>query len=140
MQASKLPTNVETLFASLLAEHRFRICEPERSGSFDQMCQRAESDNLSVRFVRDRGEEFLEIGHGGEWYSTDLVQFTLLGGEPTGKPSDIQEDASFVNAHFNEIEALFNPQNLTNTLQRLHDIRAKKIRIMFPNALVQDCE
>jgi hypothetical protein len=135
MSYEPLPAIVGNLFRKLANECGMTIAEPMCSGSFDQLLQNADSKTLSIRFVRDRGDEFLEVGDGSEWFSADLVRLVLLGGQPRDAPTDLQNDAHFVSQHFAEIEGMFSEKNRDDTIRRLTDMRMKKVRCMFPTAV-----
>ena len=90
---------------------------------------------MSIRFVRDRGDEFLEVGCGTEWFSPDLVRLVLLGGHPQDARTDLQTDASFLQQHFAEIEPLFSAERRNETLRRLSEMGIRKARCMFPAAI-----
>lgn len=138
MKDDHLPAIVTTLFKTLADQHGLQIGQPERSGAFDQLVQPADAKNLSIRFVRDRGDEFLEVGCETKWFSPDLVRLVLLGGEPQDVPADLQKDAFFLQQHFDEIERLFSVENRNETLRRLSDMRMKKARRMFPDAIADN--
>ncbi len=138
MSYDHLPRYVGTLFQDLADEHGLQVREPQRSGSFDQLVQVAEGENLSIRFVRDRGDEFLEIGCGTGWFSPDLVRLVLLGGQPQDAPADLEKDASFLRQHFDAIERLFSADNRDDTLRRLTEMRIEKARCMFPDAITDN--
>jgi hypothetical protein len=135
MNYNHLPSSVAALFEKLADEHGLHVGQPECSGSFDQLVQVAEAENLSIRFVRDRGDEVLEVGYKTNWFSPELMRLVLLGGEPQDMPADLQKDASFLGKNFDEIKRLFSAENRPETLQRLHDMRMKKARCMFPDSI-----
>ena len=140
MNYEHLPLSVGTLFQQLSDERDLQIREPTRSGSFDQLLQIADAKTLSIRFVRDRGDEFLEVGSGNQWFSPDLVRLVLLGGQPQDAPADLQNDASFLYQHFVEIERMFSSANRDDTIMRLTDMRMNKARCMFPNAIADNSD
>lgn len=133
MSTNDVPASVAALFQQLANKHGLSVEQPERSGSFDQLLQVAEATNLSVRFVRDRGDKFLEVGSRADWFSPDLVQLVLFGGQPKDVPVDLQQDVDFLINHFDEIERLFQPQNRPQTINQLKELEKAKVRCMFPS-------
>jgi hypothetical protein len=133
MTTRHAPPSVISLFQALAARSKVSIGQPARTGSFDQLVQVANARDVNIRFVRDRGDEFLEIGEGNEWFSVDLVRLVLLGGDPKDIAPQLDEDISFLTQHFDVIEQIFDTSNRQLTLQKLRDIRTRKIRCMFPD-------
>jgi hypothetical protein len=140
MSSNDVPAIVARLFHQLADQHGLSVGQPERSGSFDQLMQVAEAKNVCIRFIRDRGDEFLEVGSGTEWFSPDLVRLVLLGGQPKDVPADLWQDVDFLTQRFDEVDHLFQPQNRLQTIKQLRDMRMAKARCMFPNAVIDGNE
>ena len=84
------------------------------------------SETLKLRFVRDRGQLFLDFqGAGqtetGHWYSADLLR-RLVTGERLA-PAELDPPyAAFLQSHIGDIEGLFGEGRLSETLQKLHQL------------------
>ena len=92
-----------------------------------------ESRILRLRFIRDRGQLFLDMHgllskRGDDWYSVDVVQRMLTGKQAISAELG-EQYASFLNAHLDDIEALFAAERLeetTGTLRKLEHLRAQE--------------
>lgn len=135
MTNTEIPAIVSSLFRYFGRKRGFLVTQPALSGAFDQMVQSAVATHVTIRFVRDRGNGFLEVGKEPHWFSPDLLRLMLQGGEPVDAPENMQEHVSFLTAHITEIETSFSPENRAETLRRLTELSKKKGRIMFPNEL-----
>ena len=133
MASTEIPAVVSSLFRYLGRERGFLVTQPQLAGAFDQMVQSAAATHVTIRFVRDRGDAFLEVGKEPHWFSPDSLRLMLQAGEPVDAPENIQEDVPFLIEHLTEIENSFRPANRPETLRRLTELRKKKGRIMFPN-------
>ncbi len=133
MTSTEIPAVVSSLFRYLGRKRGFLVTQPQLSGAFDQRVQSAEATHVTIRFVRDRGDAFLEVGKEPHWFSPDSLRLMLQGGEPVDAPEDLQEDVSFLTAHLTQIETSFSPENRPETLRHLTELGKKKGRIMFPN-------
>jgi hypothetical protein len=114
---------------------RYRIVGSELSTSFggDAVLTVA-SDALRMRFVRDRGQLFLDVQRPdatatGAWYSTDLICRIITGKR---QETAILDSASidFVRSNLAEIESLFDIERVEateRTLRKLKNLRSKEI-------------
>jgi len=92
------------------------------------------SDALRMRFVRDRGQLFMDfqsIHHESEkdWYSIDVVQ-RLVTGERQASAELNEGYVAFLHDHLDDIERLFATQRLRETvmaLQKLERARANEL-------------
>jgi hypothetical protein len=94
-----------------------------------------ESAALRMRFTRDRDQLFLEIQplqakNKNDWYSTDLL-YRLLEGGPCRKALLDKETAQFVENNIKEIEKLFQPANLDDTVKKLKELKRIRAKELF---------
>jgi len=134
VENSDAPSVVKDLFSELVKKQGFRPVVSNQIESFDQISLVLSSDTFDVRFVRDRGAEFLEIGCETEWFSIELVRTAAFGGQLQDLPVDIEGEALFVSSHLAQIRQLFEPDQRNQTLCCLEELRKKKTRIMFPDS------
>jgi hypothetical protein len=95
----------------LWSDGRYRITDSEVTTHFggDSLVV-ISSDQMRLRFVRDRGQLFLDFqppwaGPKSDWYSVDLVR-RLLDGQRQ-ESAESKDHVEFVREHFAEIESLF---------------------------------
>jgi hypothetical protein len=122
-------------YCSFLWDGRYRFVESEVSPSFGgQASLLISSDALSLRFVRDRGQLFLDFQepnpkNAKEWYSADLVRWIISGNDP-GTSLLSPEFGEFLQAHFREIESRFGTVDIwpdvKNRLKEVRRLRDKK--------------
>ena len=115
---------------------RYRIAESQIAPSFGGDAYLViSSESLRLRFVRDRGQLFLDFQEGdavpkGDWYSIDLVR-RLITGERQDTAELGEDYAVFLRYSFPEIESRFaNVELVSDTKRQLHDlerIRAKEL-------------
>jgi hypothetical protein len=93
-----------------------------------------ESGSLRMRFVRDRGQLFLDFQEPAAtgkdvWYSIDLVRHLLTGVRQ--ESAELNEDyAQFLGGSLTDIERLFSDEAIPETkrqLQNLKRVRAKEL-------------
>lgn len=120
----------------LWAQGRYRFVDSGAAASFGgDAYVTIESDSLRMRFVRDRGQIFLDFQECGAapkdvWYSIDLVRRLLTG--QRSESAELDEDyAQFLKDTLPEIERMFaDESNIFETkrqLQNLKRIRAKEL-------------
>ncbi len=119
-------------YCSFLYErNRFRFVDSMVSDAFggDSLLVLA-SEELQLRFVRDRGQLFLDFrtarqkGDKG-WYSIDLVR-QLITGEREYHSLMNEENARFLKENLDTIEQLFSERNIKDTLSSLKELRRKR--------------
>lgn len=115
---------------------RFRITgsEVSTSNGGDALLI-VESDVLRLRFVRDRGQLFLDFqpvvtDRPKEWYSVDLVRRLLLGQRETSALLD-ESYASFIHDELPEIESRFAQVRWPETHSELRKIQKVRAKEMF---------
>lgn len=94
-----------------------------------------ESEGLRLRFVRDRGQLFLDFQPSaakldGEWFSIDLIRRLQTGQREESAELD-ESYASFVREHLPEIEHEFSPQEWPSTHAKLKKLKAKRAKELF---------
>lgn len=114
---------------------RFRIVDSDVSGSFGDAYLVVSSAALRLRFVRDRGQLFLDLQPASarrtaEWYSVDLV-YRMLTGRRMRSAELNEEYVTFVREHLPDLQSRFADEESfkgTNAeLQRLKKLRAKEM-------------
>jgi hypothetical protein len=94
-----------------------------------------ESSSLRLRFLRKRGQLFLDVqepgaGEDARWYSIDIVR-RLLTGERMASAELSADYAQFLRLHLSDIEARFSDQSARpetkRRLDELEQIRAKEL-------------
>lgn len=86
-----------------------------------------ESSSLRMRFLRERGQLFLEVqepgaGENAQWYSIDIVR-RLLTGERMASAELSADYANFLRLHLSDIEARFSGQSVrAETKRRLDEL------------------
>jgi hypothetical protein len=120
----------------LWADARYRITDSEVTTSFggDSWLTIA-SEALQMRFVRDRGQLFLEFREAdargkAAWYSIDLFR-RLITGERQASAELDEGYATFLRQHLVEIESLFSEERLPETRKRLHDLMRLRSKELF---------
>ncbi len=115
----------------LYDRNRFRFVDSMVSDAFggDSLLVLA-SEKLQLRFVRDRGQLFLDFRPAQQksdkgWYSIDLVR-QLITGESDYHSLMDEENAGFLKENLETIEQLFSERNVEDTLSRLKELRRKR--------------
>ena len=94
-----------------------------------------ESTGLRIRFVRDRGEVFVDVGPVFEekWYFLDDVLELLEGRAklPVTAPADLDDLSKRFEADFSQIESLFIGSNYADTKNKLESLRQIRAKEMF---------
>jgi hypothetical protein len=122
----------------LWAEARYRIVDSEMATGFGDTCLIVGSERLRLRFVRDRGQLYLEFQaaqarddrwHDSDdtWYDIDLVQELLTGTRPASAELDA-DHAAFLERNLQEIESRFadHRPETEHQLEKLRRARAQK--------------
>jgi hypothetical protein len=115
---------------------RYRIIDSAVSSSFGgDAYLTISSDEVRIRFVRDRGQLFLDLQPANpdkrEWYSIDLVR-RLITGERLDSAELDAGYANFLRDSFAEIESRFaDPERFPSTEAELRKLKRKRSREMF---------
>lgn len=84
---------------------------------------------IYVRFIKDRGEFWCEIGHAGEWYFAEDV-FTLIGVASVSKNTDlinyIQEMVALIKANITSVFQAFSEKNVKNTQIKIKTLATRR--------------
>jgi hypothetical protein len=133
-----------TLILAFIAAHlgflwdgaRYRITgsEVSTSNGGDALLL-VESDELRLRFVRDRGQLFLDFqpsfsSPDREWFSIDLVRRLQTGHREESAELD-GGYASFLQEHLQEIEHQFGADEWPATSASLKKLKAKRAKELF---------
>jgi hypothetical protein len=121
----------------LWASARYRIVDSMVSTRFggDAFLVVA-SDGLRLRFVRDKGQLFLEVqppwaAKTAEWHSVDLV-YRLIIGQRQESAELSEEYAAFMQARLPEIESMFSSkESFKVTRVKLEELKSLRAKEMF---------
>ena len=124
-------------YCSFLYENnRFKFVDSRVASSFggDAFLVLA-SDSLKIRFVRDRGQLFLDfqsLQHGKEadWFSIDVLH-RLVTGEKQESAELTGDYASFLRENLEEIESRFSSDRLTDTVKELRKLEQTRAKELF---------
>jgi len=122
-------------FCSFLwAGSRYRIVDSAVSPSFGgDAWVTVASDELRLRFVRDRGQLMLDVqgpADGKDWYSIDLLRRLITGERQDSALLDAGY-AAFLREHLARIESLFFPEEAAETRSRLRELKRKRAKELF---------
>jgi len=124
-------------FAFLWKDGRYRITDSLVSTSFGGDAYLViSSDVLRLRFVRDRGQIFLDFQESwatkkAEWYSVDLVQ-RLMTGERQNTAEVNAETVLFVRDRLADIESRFGVKDeFRETKTALNALKKARAKEMF---------
>lgn len=127
---------IATHMGYLWRDARFRIAGSEVATSFGgDALLLVESQELRLRFVRDRAQLFLDIqpaslGASDDWYSIDLVRRLFLG-QPEDSAVLDPSYAEFLGESLDEVEARFAGERWRETRAALKKLKAKRARELF---------
>lgn len=120
----------------LWVEGGYRFADSNTTSSFGNAYVVVSSPTLRMRFVRDRGQLFLDFQEAyasekSPWYSIDLVRRLLTGARQT--TAELSEDyAIFLQASLREIEERFsNEKALSETKRQLEDLKRMRAKELF---------
>lgn len=102
---------------------------------FGNFCIELTSTNqVNIRFIRDRGTFWCEVGRDGEWYFIEDV-FRLIGTDYVADKSEVNEFLSYMLVmlikNINEVMNLFDIQNIADTHVRIKKIATERALGMF---------
>lgn len=109
-------------------------CIDEKSDSGNALLVLVTAD-LQLRFVRDRGQLFLElrsrhVSSDAEWFSLDLVQ-QLLTDEIDDQTPLGDSRVNFLERHFADISKAFAGDQARATSFRLHELARARAKRLF---------
>ncbi|MEH3088994.1 MAG: hypothetical protein PGN24_05080 [Microbacterium arborescens] len=125
----------EAHLSFLREDGRYAVTDvDERPGTPDCVVVWA-SDRLSLRFVTDRGQLFLDVRPAPsttarDWSSIDLVRRLFTGERKRSSVLDA-DYAAFLREHMAEIEDRFSPDRWPATRAELAELRRIRSREMF---------
>lgn len=102
---------------------------------FGNFCIELTSSNqVNIRFIRDRGTFWCEVGRDGEWYFIEDV-FRLIGTDYVAEKSEVNEFLSYMSVmiikNITEVMNLFDVQNIADTHVRIKKIATERALGMF---------
>jgi hypothetical protein len=120
----------------LYSPYKFQIVESQSSESFGNALVILEDEDLSLQFVKDRDQLFLDFQptskkHKKEWFSIDIVKQLITGNiEPSAEMDS--EKIEFLKTHLDEIKRLFARNILENTIRKLKELERARAKRLFP--------
>ncbi len=92
------------------------------------------TNQVDIRFIKDRGVFWCEVGQAGEWYFIEDV-FTLIGVPIVNKSNDlidfIAEMATLIKRNIPQIFQVFDVKNLEDTQIKIKALATKRAMGMF---------
>ncbi len=92
------------------------------------------NNQVDIRFIRDRGVFWCELGQAGEWYFIEDV-FTFIGATVVNKSNDlidfIAEMATLIKRNMPQIFQAFNTKNSKDTQIKIKALATKRAMGMF---------
>jgi len=95
-----------------------------------------EHEDLRLKFVRDRGQIFLDFQPTSkkskrDWFSIDIVKQLVTGKiEPSAELDS--EKAEFLKNNLDKIEQLFSTANMESTIKNLRELERARAKRLFP--------
>lgn len=92
------------------------------------------NNQVEIRFIKDRGVFWCEVGQAGEWYFIEDV-FTFIGVAVVNKSNDlidfIAEMATLIKRNIPKIFQAFNTKNSKDTHIKIQALATKRAMGMF---------
>lgn len=92
------------------------------------------NNQVDIRFIKDRGVFWCEVGQAGEWYFIEDV-FTFIGVTVVNKSNDlidfIAEMATLIKRNMPQIFQAFNAKNSKDTQIKIKALATKRAMGMF---------
>jgi hypothetical protein len=92
------------------------------------------NNQVDIRFIKDRGDFWCEVGQGGEWYFIEDV-FSLIGVAVANKSSDFidftAEMSALIRKNVTQIFQAFNSKNSKDTQSKIKALAIKRAMGMF---------
>ncbi len=92
------------------------------------------NNQVDIRFIKDRGVFWCEVGQAGEWYFIEDV-FTFIGVTVVNKSNDlidfIAEMATLIKRNMPQIFQAFNTKNSKDTQIKIKALATKRAMGMF---------
>ncbi len=93
-----------------------------------------ESPDFKLRCINDRGLVSVDISPCSlkdEWFGLDIIEVLIQGGE-LREWREYDELAHFLKAHYSDVVSIFDSQNISNTVPRLHVLQRQWSEIFWP--------
>lgn len=130
----EIPNNLFLLMQFLCKNCGFILTEQSISSSFEDVIVVLQTNQIQIRFVRDRGNWFIEINgeeQTNEWYDISILKEYL-----TKKNDDstlvLDEQIKFLKDNLNEIKQIFSNQNISASRVFLDQCRKERAKRLFP--------
>lgn len=120
----------------LYERYEFRFVDSMVSSSFGGDAYVVlQSSDVRIRFVKDRGQFFLDLQSVGDprkdkWYSFDLIRQLLIGGNEQ-RPFMEAANAEFLKSNIDEILDAFSSTSMPSTANRLRQLEKARAKRLF---------
>lgn len=134
---------ISPFFSELLDEHGFRmVSESHAPDSFGDGLIVLQTEDVRLRFVRDRGQVFADVGSSGtssgdDWHQLQRVKEFLHRHDSTAAASDarratgIDELGVWLKANYEQVRTLFRRETYPSTRDALRKFEKEKAEQMF---------
>ena len=135
---------IRPFFSALLDEHGFRlVSESYEPASFGNGLIVLQSEDLRLRFVRDRGQVFADVGPSGQtgehWHQLQRVMEFLQRHDSPADASDARRAASldelgvWLKENYEGVRSLFREDTYPSARDALRRFEKEKAQQMFGN-------
>lgn len=121
--------------SDLYNEYKFKFVNSTTSDYFGDAALMLENNYLQVKFIKERGQLFLEFHSlydkkGKNWYSFDLVRRLMKEEDKYYSVLD-GDNGLFIQNNLEQILALFNQDVVEHTLMTLELLKKKRSKELF---------
>ncbi|MFX0023527.1 MAG: hypothetical protein ACFE9S_14470 [Candidatus Hermodarchaeota archaeon] len=119
----------------LFSPNQFRIVDSDSSESFGNAFLVLEHKNLRLKFIKDKGQLFLDFqpmssNRKKDWFSIDIVMQLVTGNIESSSEMDTDK-AKFIKSNLDEIQRLFSSPNLEVTIKKLRELERARAKRLF---------
>lgn len=119
----------------LYSPNQFRFVDSGSSESFGNAFLVLEHKDLRLKFIKDRGQLFLDFqptssNRKMDWFSIDIVKQLVTGNIEPSSEMDTDK-AKFLKSNLDEIQRLFSTANLKGTLKKLRELERARAKRLF---------
>ncbi len=129
---SNVLEEVKPLFSFLFENHGFSLLEAYDSPSFGDSLVVLTSIDFRIRFIRDKGQIFIDIGPTSKtdkWYDLDLVK-TIVDGNLGEQAPELEDFAVFLENNYITVKGLLVDEKfeeMERAIKQLQDFRAQQL-------------
>jgi hypothetical protein len=119
----------------LYSPNQFRFVDSDSSESFGNAFMVLEHKDLRLKFIKDRGQLFLDFQPTSstrklDWFSIDIVMQLVTGNIEPSSQMDAAK-AKFLKSNLDEIQRRFSKANLEGTLKKLRELERQRAKRLF---------